>query len=136
MLGRLGIDLATLRDLTWDAFVEFPEELLRVAELHDGGVVLMVDGTPIHQRAIGRLFYALETWVRSPIGFGECMAEGYARIDDRNGYKPRVATSAPASPRCGSSTPTPTPYGSRPPAAPRRSPDRERSPAPSSPASS
>jgi Uma2 family endonuclease len=88
LLDRLGVDLSALHDLSWDDFVELPEELLRVAELHDGEVVLIATGSPSHQRAIMRIAYALETWVRSPFGSGECFAEATARIDARNGYEP------------------------------------------------
>ncbi len=50
--------------LTWEAFIELPEELLRHAELHDGEVVQMASPDRPHQLTMVNLTGVLLPWVR------------------------------------------------------------------------
>jgi Uma2 family endonuclease len=49
------------RRLTWEAFVELPEELLRLAELHDGEVVEMASPDRPHQLTLVNLILSAST---------------------------------------------------------------------------
>ena len=47
--------------LTWEAFIELPEELLRHAELHDGEVVEMASPDRPHQLTLVNLIMTLRS---------------------------------------------------------------------------
>lgn len=76
--------------LTWEAFIELPEELLRHAELHDGEVVQMASPGRPHQLALVNLIGAMLPWVRER-GGGEIVPDPHVRIAERWGYQPDLA---------------------------------------------
>jgi Uma2 family endonuclease len=75
--------------LTWEAFLELPEELLEHAELHDGEVVEMASPGRPHQLALVRLIVALDPWVR--VAGGEIVPDPHVKITARRGYQPDLA---------------------------------------------
>jgi Uma2 family endonuclease len=79
--------------LTWEAFIELPEELLRHAELHDGEVVEMASPDRPHQLTLVNLIGALLPWVREH--GGEIVPDPHVRIADYWGYQPDLAYYAP-----------------------------------------
>ena len=79
--------------LTWEAFIELPEELLRHAELHDGEVVEMASPDRPHQLTLVNLIMALGPWVREH--GGELVPDPNVRIADYWGYQPALAYYAP-----------------------------------------
>jgi Uma2 family endonuclease len=79
--------------LTWEAFIERPEELLRNAELHDGEVVQMASPDRPHQLALMKLIGALLPWVDQH--GGELVTDPHVRIADYWGYQPVLAYYAP-----------------------------------------
>ncbi len=79
--------------LTWEAFIELPEELLRHAELHDGEVVQMASPDRPHQLTLVNLIMALGPWVREH--GGELVPDPHVRIADYWGYQPDLAYYAP-----------------------------------------
>jgi Uma2 family endonuclease len=66
--------------LTWEAFLELHEELLRHAELHDGEVVEMASPDRPHQLTLVNLIMALGPWVREH--GGELVPERSTRRKD------------------------------------------------------
>ncbi len=79
-----------LHNLTFDEFVELPEELHKKAELFNG--VVHVSSPSWHHQRVGRkLMGALDLWVTQEAGQGEVMYDYLVRIDERSGYKPDVA---------------------------------------------
>jgi Uma2 family endonuclease len=86
----VSVSIDGLRDLTFDEFVELPEELHQGAELFDG-VVRVTSPIIKHQRAVIRILLALVTWCNEHSGHGEAIHDYLARINDRSGYKPDVA---------------------------------------------
>ncbi len=86
--------------LTWEAFIELPEELLRHAELHDGEVVEMASPDRPHQLTLVNLIMALGPWVREH--GGELVPDPHVRIADHWGYQPDLACYEPDRvPGCG-----------------------------------
>ena len=79
--------------LTWEAFIELPEELLRHAELHDGEVVQIPSADRPHQLTLVNLIMALGPWVREH--GGEIVPDPHVRIADYWGYQPDLAYYAP-----------------------------------------
>jgi Uma2 family endonuclease len=79
--------------LTWEAFIELPEELLRHAELHDGEVVEMASADRPHQLTLFNLIMAIGPWVREH--GGELVPDPHVRIAERWGYQPDLAYYAP-----------------------------------------
>lgn len=79
--------------LTWEAFIELPDELLRHAELHDGGVLQMAPADRPHQLTLFNLILALGPWVREH--GGEVAPDPHVRIADHWGYQPDLAYYAP-----------------------------------------
>lgn len=79
--------------LTWEAFLELPEELLRHAELHDGEVVEMASPGRPHQLALVNLIMILGRWVQDH--GGEMVTDPHVRIAERWGYQPELAWYAP-----------------------------------------
>jgi Uma2 family endonuclease len=79
--------------LTWEAFIELPEELLRNAELHDGEVVQMASPDRPHQLTLVNLILTLGPWVREH--GGELVPDPHVRIADYWGYQPDLAYYAP-----------------------------------------
>lgn len=75
--------------LTYEAFIELPEELLRNAELHDGEVVYMAAAERHHQLTLVNLIVALNTWVREQRG--EMIPDAFVKIAERWGYQPDLA---------------------------------------------
>jgi Uma2 family endonuclease len=79
--------------LTWEAFIELPEELLRNAELHDGEVVQMASPERPHQLTLMNLILELGPWAREH--GGELVTDPHVRIADYWGYQPDLAYYAP-----------------------------------------
>jgi Uma2 family endonuclease len=79
--------------LTWEAFIELPEELLRNAELHDGEVVQMASPDRPHQLTLVNLIMPLGPWMRQH--GGELVPDPHVRIADHWGYQPDLAYYAP-----------------------------------------
>jgi len=79
--------------LTWEAFLELPEALLKHAELHDGEVVEMASPARPHQLALINLIMALGSWVRER--GGEMVTDPHVKIAARTGYQPDLAWYAP-----------------------------------------
>jgi Uma2 family endonuclease len=79
--------------LTWEEFIELPEELLRHAELHDGEVVEMASPGRPHQLALVNLIGFLFPWTRA--NGGELVTDPHVRIAERWGYQPDLAWYAP-----------------------------------------
>jgi Uma2 family endonuclease len=79
--------------LTWEAFIELPEALLRHAELHDGEVVEMASPDRPHQLTLVNLIMALGSWVRAH--GGELVPDPHVRIADYWGYQPDLAYYSP-----------------------------------------
>jgi Uma2 family endonuclease len=79
--------------LTWEAFIELPEVLLRHAELHDGEVVVMAAPGRPHQLTLVNLIMALGPWVREH--GGEMVPDPHVCIADYWGYQPDLAYYAP-----------------------------------------
>lgn len=80
--------------LTWEAFLELPEELLKHAELHDGEVVQMASPGRPHQLTLIQLIGTLLPWVKS-FG-GEIVPDPHVKIAARRGYQPDLAWYEPA----------------------------------------
>jgi Uma2 family endonuclease len=79
--------------LTWEAFIELPDDLLRNAELHDGEVVQMASPDRPHQLTLMNLIGVLLPWVRQHDG--EMVTDPHVRIADYWGYQPDLAYYAP-----------------------------------------
>jgi Uma2 family endonuclease len=79
--------------LTWEAFIELPDEQLRHAELHDGEVVQMAPAGRPHQLTLVNLIGALLPWVRAH--GGELVPDPHVRIALRWGYQPDLAWYSP-----------------------------------------
>lgn len=75
--------------LTWEAFIELPEEQLHDAELHDGVVVHTASPERHHQLTLVNLIMELGPWVRSQ--GGEMIPDAFVRIFDYWGYQPDLA---------------------------------------------
>ena len=75
--------------LTYEAFIELPEELLRNAELHDGEVVYVAAAERHHQLTLVNLILALGGWVREQRG--EMIPDAFVRIAEHWGYQPDLA---------------------------------------------
>lgn len=82
------------RGLTWEEFIELPDELLRHAELHDGEVVEMASPGRPHQLALMNLILLLGPWVREH--GGELVTDPHVRIAARWGFQPDLAWYSPA----------------------------------------
>lgn len=80
--------------LTWEAFIELPEELLKHAELLDGEVHQMATPGRLHQLTLVNLIVALDSWVRA-YG-GEMVPDPHVKIAARRGYQPDLAWYEPA----------------------------------------
>ena len=80
--------------LTWEAFIELPEEQLHNAELHDGVVVHMASPERHHQLVLVNLIGALLPWVRAH--GGEMIPDAFVKIADYWGYQPDLAYYEPA----------------------------------------
>jgi len=89
-LHDVSVSVDGLRNLTFDEFVELPEELHTGAELFDG-VVHVSSPVPKHQDAAFNVAAALRAWCRAKPGRGKMIIEYLIRINDRSGYKPDVA---------------------------------------------
>ena len=78
------------RSLTWDEFLAMDSRDLKHAELIDGRVV--VDRpTPLHQRIVGNLLFALVRWGRGSEQGGEAGLHCFVKRTDRRGYQPDLA---------------------------------------------
>ena len=84
------MSLEGLHNLTFDEFVELPEELHKGAELFDG-MVHVSSPVPKHQDAAFNVAAALQRWCRAEPGRGKMIIEYLVRINVRSGYKPDVA---------------------------------------------
>ena len=79
--------------LTWEAFIELPEEQLRRAELHDGEVVQMAPAGRPHRLTLMNLIGALLPWARE--AGGDLVPDPHVRIALRWGYQPDLAWYSP-----------------------------------------
>ena len=80
--------------LTWEAFIELPEELLKHAELLDGEVHQLATPDRPHQLALVNLIGAMFAWVRD--NGGEMVPDPHVKIAARRGYQPDLAWYEPA----------------------------------------
>ncbi len=80
--------------LTWEAFIELPEELLKHAELFDGEVHQMATPGRLHQLTLVRLILALGPWIDA--NGGEMVPDPHVKIAARRGYQPDLAWYEPA----------------------------------------
>jgi Uma2 family endonuclease len=80
--------------LTWEAFIELPEELLKHAELLDGEVHQMAAPGRPHQLALVNLIGAMFPWVQEH--GGEMVTDTHVKIAARRGYQPDLAWYEPA----------------------------------------
>jgi Uma2 family endonuclease len=75
--------------LSWEAFVELPDALLKHAELLDGNVhQTNPEGRP-HLLTLTNLIFALGSWAE--IHSGEVVHNPHVRIADCWGYRPDLA---------------------------------------------
>ncbi len=80
--------------LTWEAFVELPEELLKNAELYDGEVYEVASPGRPHQLTLVQLIGAFLPWVNA-YG-GEIVPDPHVKIAADRGYKPDLAWYEPS----------------------------------------
>ena len=80
--------------LTWEAFIELPDELLKHAELLDGEVHELASPGRPHQLTLVNLILALNPWVHAH--GGEIVPDIHVKIAARRGYQPDLAWYEPA----------------------------------------
>jgi Uma2 family endonuclease len=77
--------------LTWEQFLELPDEpQYKHAELIDGQVI-MNPPTWLHQRIVNRLIAAFITWIDAEPGRGDVTSDPPVQITARRGYLPDAA---------------------------------------------
>lgn len=76
--------------MTWEEFLDLPEDQLKHAELVDGEVHVNPP-TPQHQRVVVRLIAAFDEWVTAGAGRGEVTLEAFVRAAEDRGYQADVA---------------------------------------------
>ena len=79
--------------LTWEAFIELDEQLLRHAELHDGEVVVLGWPDRPHQLTLVNLILEMGPWVRDQ--GCELVPDPHVRIAEYWGYQPDLAYYSP-----------------------------------------
>lgn len=80
--------------LTWEAFIELPDELLKHAELLDGEVHQVASPARPHQQTLINLIGAMLPWVQTH--GGEIAPDIHVQIAARRGYQPDLAWYEPA----------------------------------------
>lgn len=78
-----------LRGLTWQEFLDLPEEM-RHTELIDGDIVVAAP-SDLHQRVVVHLTTELSIWIRGGVNRGEVTLEPAVQITDNTGYLPDIA---------------------------------------------
>lgn len=79
------------KGLLWEEFLDLPDDpAYRHAELIDGEVIVNPP-TTLHQLLVGRIWSAIDLWIRAGKGRGEVTMEPLVQVRYDRGYLPDVA---------------------------------------------